>query len=143
MIASLNVRETTFTPSEGDSASHPAGAVSHIPAHKPIPILQVSGRLDASTVSILERALLRAMSLGGAVIVLDMSEVTYISSSGLRVLLTVRRQVRERGGDILLSSLSPNVKDVLDMVGFTALFSISGTLDEAKETASRMNAHLS
>jgi anti-anti-sigma factor len=104
-------------------------------AQKPIPVLQVSGRLDASTVSVLERALLRAFSLGARAIVVDMGEVTYISSSGLRVLLTARRQARERGGDILLCALSPNVRDVLDMVGFTALFSIYNTLDDAQQTA--------
>ena len=130
MIATLNVRELTFTPVMEQTDK----------AQKPIPIMQVSGRLDASTVSILERALLRAFSLGARVIVIDMGEVTYISSSGLRVLLTARRQARERGGDILLCSLSPNVRDVLDMVGFAALFSISSTLDDAKQVAGRLPA---
>jgi anti-anti-sigma factor len=125
MIATLNVRESTYTPT--------AERVDK--AQNPIPVLQVSGRLDASTVSVLERALLRAFSLGARAIVIDMGEVTYISSSGLRVLLTARRQARERGGDILLCALSPNVRDVLDMVGFTALFSIYNTLDDAQQTA--------
>jgi anti-anti-sigma factor len=128
MIATLNVRESTFTP--GDEPRAAAG--------KPIPVLQITGRLDASTVSILERAILRAFTLGARVIIIDMGEVTYISSSGLRVLLTARRQARERGGDLLLCSLSPNVRDVLDMVGFTVLFSIQGTLDDAKLVATRL-----
>ncbi|MCL5997655.1 MAG: STAS domain-containing protein [Chloroflexi bacterium] len=130
MIATLNVRELTFTPVMEQTDK----------AQKPIPIMQVSGRLDASTVSILERALLRAFSLGAKAIVIDMGEVTYISSSGLRVLLTARRQARERGGDILLCALSPNVRDVLDMVGFTALFSICSTLDDAKQMAGHLPA---
>jgi anti-anti-sigma factor len=132
MIAILNVRESAYTPTsvQGDKVQ------------KSIPILEITGRLDASTVSILERALLRALSVGATVIVIDVGEVTYISSSGLRVLLTARRQARERRGDILLCSLSPNVRDVLDMVGFTVLFSIHNTLDDAKQTAARLNSIL-
>ena len=132
MIAILNVRESTYSPEPAEGQK----------AQKPIPVLQISGRLDASTVSILERALLRAFSFGASVIVIDVGEVTYISSSGLRVLLTGRRQARERGGDILLCSLSPNVRDVLDMVGFTVLFSIHNTLDDAKQNAMRLNSNL-
>lgn len=128
MIAILNVRESSFTPAAEQGGVSPTT----------IPILQVSGRLDASTVSILERALLRAFTLGARAIVIDMGEVTYISSSGLRVLLTARRQARERGGDLLLCSLSTNVHDVLDMVGFTVLFSIQGTLDDAKRVATEL-----
>lgn len=91
----------------------------------------VTGRLDASTVSILERALLRGFAAGNKTIVLDLAEVTYISSSGLRVLLTARREARERGGDIALCALSSNVKDVMDMVGFTVLFTIHDSVDTA------------
>jgi anti-anti-sigma factor len=74
---------------------------------------------------------------GTKAIVIDASEITYISSSGLRVLLTARRQVRERDGDILLCALSPNVRDVMNMVGFTALFSVYESLDEARNEAAR------
>ena len=130
MIATLNIQESSFTP-----RADPSEQVG--PA---IPILAVSGRLDASTVNILERALLNALLSGARVIVVDMGEVTYISSSGLRVLLSSRRQARERGGDVVLCSLSPNVRDVLDMVGFTVLFSIFSNLDDAKQSAARLNA---
>jgi anti-anti-sigma factor len=129
MIAILNVRETSYTPQAGaGQAPRPS-----------IPILMVSGRLDASTVNILERSLLRTQLTGAKVIIIDMGEVTYISSSGLRVLLTARRQARERGGDVVLCSLSPNVRDVLNMVGFTVLFRIFGTLEDAKQSAEHID----
>ncbi|MCL4505467.1 MAG: STAS domain-containing protein [Chloroflexi bacterium] len=128
MIAILNVRESAYAPAGGEGES----------AHKPIPILTVTGRLDASTVNILERAITRALSQGAKVVVIDAGEITYISSSGLRVLLTARRQIRERGGDILLCSLSPNVRDVMNMVGFTALFSIYENVDAAKQVAAHI-----
>ena len=133
MIAILNVRETSYAPLAGEDKT----------PRPPIPILMVSGRLDASTVNILERSLLRTLFTGAKVIIIDMGEVTYISSSGLRVLLTARRQARERGGDVVLCTLSPNVRDVLDMVGFTVLFRIFGSLDDAKQAAEHINTPLS
>jgi len=129
MIAILNVRETSYSPVAGETEA----------PQLQIPILMVSGRLDASTVNILEHSMLRSMLTGAKAIIIDMGEVTYISSSGLRVLLSARRQVRERGGDVVLCTLSSNVRDVFDMVGFTVLFRVCGTLDEATQTAARIS----
>jgi anti-anti-sigma factor len=127
MIATLRVRESTVT--SEPSAGHPAIQLV---------VLSASGRLDASTVNILERALIRGFAMGSHVAIVDMGEVTYISSSGLRVLLSARRQAREKGGDLVLCSLSTNVRDVMDMVGFTVLFTISDTVELAiKATTSQ------
>lgn len=123
MIATLNVRESGLVPAEGEADG------------KRIPVLHVSGRLDASTVSILERALLRVFTLGARVVVVDMGEVSYISSSGLRVLLTARRQARERSGDLVLCNLSISVRDVFDMVGFAVLFKIADDVEHGKKEA--------
>ena len=128
MIATLNVRESSFAPVAPDGEA----------PRKPIPVLTVAGRLDASTVNVLERALMRALMQGTKAVIIDAGEITYISSSGLRVMLTARRQVRERGGDIILCALSPNVRDVMNMVGFTALFTVHESLDGARNAAARI-----
>ena len=128
MIATLNVRESFFAPVAPDGET----------PRKPIPVLTVAGRLDASTVNVLERALMRALMQGTKAVIIDAGEITYISSSGLRVMLTARRQVRERGGDIILCALSPNVRDVMNMVGFTALFTVHESLDGARKAAARI-----
>ncbi len=122
MPATLVVRESTVGET-GDVTS------------TPVPVIQAAGRLDASTVSILEHALMRALHSAAKVVILDLSEVTYISSSGLRVLLTCRRQLRDRHGDLILCALSQNVRDVFDMVGFTALFGVADSLDQARQIA--------
>jgi anti-sigma B factor antagonist len=123
MIATLSVRESGLEPAEGE-----VGA-------KRVPVLLVAGRLDASTVSILERALLRVFTTGARVVVVDMGEVSYISSSGLRVLLTARRQARERSGDLVLCNLSASVRDVFDMVGFAVLFKIADDVERGRKEA--------
>ena len=128
MIATLNVRETTFLPE----------AIEGQPQPMPVPLLSITGRLDASTVNILERALLRALLQSTRVIIIDAGEITYISSSGLRVLLSARRQARERGGDILLCALTPNVRDVMNMVGFITLFTVYDNVEDARRAAACM-----
>ncbi|MFC1465621.1 MAG: STAS domain-containing protein [Candidatus Brachytrichaceae bacterium NZ_4S206] len=96
-----------------------------------ITILRLAGRLDATTVSQLERALTDAQLSGDRVIVIDLSDLAYISSSGLRVLLTGRSNARKRGGEVFLCSLRPPVREVFEMVGFTAVFTIFDTLEQA------------
>jgi len=123
MIATLQVKETHYMPESTDHQVHR------------LTVLSITGRLDASTVNVLDRALVRSFATGTRTAVLDMGEVTYISSSGLRVLLTARRTAREKGGDIVLCALSSNVRDVMDMVGFTALFTIKDSVGLAVGTA--------
>ncbi len=99
-------------------------------------LIRAHGRLDASTVSQMERALMDAHRQGGRVVLINMEALQYISSSGLRVLLSARTQTRKRGGDVFLFALSQPVREVFDMVGFSAVFSIFDTLDQALQAAS-------
>jgi anti-sigma B factor antagonist len=91
----------------------------------------VEGRLDAATVPTLEQALQRLLSDGQVKLVVDLGGVNYISSSGLRALLTTRRQARSRGGDVYLCTLHPRVKEIFEMVGFMSVFGVYATRDEA------------
>jgi anti-sigma B factor antagonist len=100
--------------------------------------LKLSGRLDASTVSQLERALADAQLAGAHTLVIDMSDLTYVSSSGLRVLLSARSAIRKRNGDIFLCALGRNVREVFDMVGFSAVFSIFDTQEQAIQAADKL-----
>lgn len=57
-------------------------------------------------------------------IVLDCSELTYISSSGLRLFLTLRKAAAEKGGRIIVRNLSNEIRSVFMMTGFLNLFEI-------------------
>ncbi|MCL6510222.1 MAG: STAS domain-containing protein [Anaerolineae bacterium] len=120
MISSLNVTSQRV---EGQSTA----------------VLKLAGRLDATTVGQLERALTDAQLSGNRVIVIDLSDLTYVSSSGLRVLLTGRSNTRKRGGEVFLCSLRPPVREVFEMVGFTAVFTIFDTLEQAMEAAAAVS----
>ena len=63
--------------------------------------------------------------------ILDLSEVAYISSSGLRALLRARRQAQTGGGDVVLCAMNERVTEVFEMIGFTSLFRIFATSAEA------------
>lgn len=102
----------------------------------PVMILHLAGRLDASTVGQLERAIAEAQVAGTRALVIDMSQLTYVSSSGLRVLLSARSAIRKKGGDLFLCALSLTVREVFDMVGFSAIFSLFETVETGMEAAS-------
>lgn len=89
-----------------------------------VPIIKVSGRIDATTSRDLETALNELIDQDKAQIVLDLGSVEYISSVGLRVMLAALKKVRPKKGDVKLVSLQPFVREVFEITGFTKLFSI-------------------
>lgn len=104
----------------------------------PVQLMHVSGRLDAGTVNIMEKALSDALAKGNKVLVLDLAELAYISSSGLRALLTARRAAHARKGDVLISNMKRSVRDVFDMVGFSAVFGIHENVEQALHAATKI-----
>lgn len=105
--------------------------VFQIPLSGEVTGVTVEGRLDAATVPTLEQTLQRLLFDGQAKLVIDLADVNYISSSGLRALLTARRQARSRGGNVHLCCLHPRVKEIFEMVGFMSVFGVYATRDEA------------
>ncbi len=89
------------------------------------------GRLDSSAAPVLDQALRSMLDEGYVWLVIDMAEVTYISSRGLKVLLSAWRTARQRGGDLVLCALQPAVYEVVDTIGFSQLFTITERRDEA------------
>ena len=64
-------------------------------------------------------------------IVLDMAGVAYLSSSGLRALLRARKGAQAGGGDVVLCNMTPRVREVFEMIGFTSLFQVFDGVAEA------------
>ncbi len=111
--------------------------VAQTPMAGNVVLVKVEGRLDASTVPAFEQSMQKLLMEGQAKLVVDLADVNYISSSGLRVLLTTRRQSRTRGGDLFLCFLHPRVKEILEMVGFISVFGVYATSEEAAAAFSR------
>lgn len=94
-------------------------------------ILQVKGRLDATSSPNLEKELLALLDAGEKDYVADLAGLEYISSVGLRVLLMAAKKAKSAGGKVVLSSLNDHVHEVFEIAGFTAIFPIYSSLDEA------------
>ena len=94
-------------------------------------VLAIEGRLDSITSGTLEKKFLTVIDAGEKNIVFDFTSMDYISSAGLRVLLMAARKTAKLGGKVVLAALCDNVKEVFDIAGFTSIFTITGSSEEA------------
>jgi len=88
-----------------------------------------SGDIDVAGGPVLENVLLQQEGLPDAdgSIVIDLTDVTFIDSSGLRSLLSASRRAGERDGGVLLRSPSAAVRRLLEITGTTGQFRIEGS----------------
>jgi anti-sigma B factor antagonist len=94
-------------------------------------VLAVTGRVDTTTAGELEASINLGISNGFRQILLDFGGVTYISSVGLRVLLATAKKLRNDGDRYALCALSMEVQKVLKLAGFTSIFSIYASQEDA------------
>ncbi|MCC7272687.1 MAG: STAS domain-containing protein [Alphaproteobacteria bacterium] len=87
-------------------------------------IVTPAGRLDISSAKLVEDSLIGIIERGNSRLVLDLSQLDYISSAGLRTLLVVAKRVETAKGKIALAGLKPNVREVLEVGGFDRIFAI-------------------
>jgi anti-sigma B factor antagonist len=87
-------------------------------------VLSVAGRVDSHTAPELEAAFRQQLARGTVWLDLDMQGIQYLSSAGLRVLLATLKELRAAAGDLRLRAPRENVKEVLDLSGFSDLFTI-------------------
>ena len=96
-----------------------------------ITVFVLEGRIDTEGAVDMDLTLQVAMSEGKHKMALEMAEVRYISSAGLRALVDVLTKNREAGGDLKLAALNPKVARVFQIIGFDKFFSIYDTLEAA------------
>ena len=93
-------------------------------------VVTASGRLDSNSAPALE-AVLPARAQASPKLVLDLSGVPYVSSAGLRILLMGAKAARAAGHKLVLAGLSPSVREVFDISGFTSIFTLEADVDSA------------
>ena len=82
------------------------------------------GRLDTPAAAEISQQIQPLLDHAGETIVLDCSELAYISSSGLRIFLTLRKAAAAAGGHVVIEGLSNEIRQVFMMTGFLQLFEI-------------------
>ena len=98
---------------------------------KHVSVVTVRGRVDSATAPDLEKALQDLLDSERSQIVLDLQDVDYMSSAGLRVLVAMQKAAKKNGGALRLAQLSARVKEVFDLAGLTPVFDIYPDVVEA------------
>ena len=88
-------------------------------------------RFDAYTANDVEMVLQDLIAKGTKKIICDFSQTEYVSSAGLRVLLSAAKNLQKSNGQIVLFSMKPYVREVFEISGFTQIFKIYASQQEA------------
>lgn len=91
---------------------------------KGLSIITVNGTVDALSSYTLENDLLELMSSGRLFIVVDMSEMDYITSAGLRSLLVAAKMISLKKGFMAICRLNDDVKKIFSMVNFESILNV-------------------
>lgn len=86
-------------------------------------IVSIEGRLDTITAPDLDSAV-KPLIETGATLVLDCEKLEYVSSSGLRVILSTHKQLSAAAGRFVVRNLNHEVRSVFDLTGFSQLLNI-------------------
>lgn len=94
---------------------------------------EVKGYLDAHTVTQFEDELDHLIQDGTNQVIINLNELNYISSAGIGAIMGLTQKLRKQGGELILLSPSEKVFSILDLLGFTHIFKIVNSEQEAQE----------
>ena len=84
--------------------------------------IYISGRLDATTAPVLEKTISKEIEEAKNLII-DMKDMPYISSAGLRVLLATQKKM-QKIGSLVIKNVCPEVMDIIEITGFVDILTI-------------------
>lgn len=96
-------------------------------------ILRLDGRLDATSSLILQKKIETFIEEGRVYLILDFTSVDYLSSAGMRVLLSQHKKLLAKKGFLLLFSLEDEVEEIIKMAGFDRVLHIFSSEKDALE----------
>ena len=99
-----------------------------------VSIVRPAGKLDALTSPKFQESLDRILNDGVQRIVIDMSQIEYVSSAGLRVFVIIAKRLMANG-QLIVAACAPSVKQVFELAGFPILMTICDDVTEAKSLA--------
>jgi anti-anti-sigma factor len=101
-----------------------------------VSVISITGSVDAMTAGELSAFLTGQLRDGQTRIVIDLTQVDFLSSAGLRAILAALKESRQEGGDLRLAAAQPGVDRVLHLSGFTTILKAYPTVDEAARSFS-------
>lgn len=94
-------------------------------------IVSVQGNVDTMSANQFEARLLQVIEEGEHRLCIDCSAMAYVNSAGLKGFLVAAKELDAVGGRLVLCGMSPNVRVIFEMIGFTQIIAIVPTREEA------------
>ncbi|MGD1804863.1 anti-sigma factor antagonist [Dapis sp. BLCC M126] len=104
----------------------------NIKTEEGIKVVELSGDIDANTAPDVQKQVV-PLAEPGSKILMDMTNVPYMSSAGLRMLLSLYRQTEAQKGKVVLAGLSEELQDTMSVTGFLDFFITAEKVDEGME----------
>ncbi len=102
-------------------------------------LLRARGRINVLSANMFEADTLRAAARTESDVVVEASDVTYVSSAGLRAFLRISRELGRNRRSLHVCSLKPYIRQIFAMVGFDRVIPIHADLDSAMDAAQQSN----
>jgi len=99
---------------------------------KELCMIEISGFLDAHTVNSFETHIQEIIKGGAIRLVIDLKDLSYISSAGIGALMSLTHHLRKKKGDLVLFRPTQKVFKILDLLGFTRIFNVAMNEEEMK-----------
>jgi anti-anti-sigma factor len=93
-------------------------------------IIAIDGRLDAATAPVADGEIKKMLEGEQNRLLFDLSALEYLSSGGLRVILSAAKEIKRRDGKVALAALKQYVYEIFEVSGFTAMLPIKDTIEE-------------
>ena len=98
-----------------------------------VTVVEITGDIDGKTAPQLQEQI-SLLIQPGCKIILNMTNVDYMSSAGLRMMLTTHRQVSGNNGQVLLAGVSEEIQETMSATGFLRFFTVYDTVEAALAT---------
>ena len=99
--------------------------------HNDVVVVEVDGQLIVGNRQELKQKILDELEKGERKFLVDFSQTGYIDSSGLGVLVSLSKKIREQGGELRLADLNDDLKMLFELTKLDTLFQISDTRERA------------
>ena len=109
----------------------------HIDKRDGVMLIQPVGRLDSSQIARFEEVVMGQVQTGRHDVILDFEQLTFLSSSALRILLGAGRDAKNRNNAFLLCALKPHITDLMKTAGFDRLLRIHDTREQAMQNTAQ------
>jgi anti-sigma B factor antagonist len=99
----------------------------HIVRHQDVVIVEVDGQLIVGNRQELKQRILDEVEAGSRNVLIDFARTGYIDSSGLGVLVSLAKRLREEGGELRLANLNDDLRSLFELTKLDSLFPIGDT----------------